>query len=275
MLAHLVARARFGAPLADPFAAAWLWPKLREPFPVVYGVLFMPNHLHIVGELPRDAQVQLGAILSGLTRHTGHAGPLWETAPTTRVPDRQQLQRQLRDVALNECRAGLSRDPLEAPWSTHRDVMGAVIDPWVTHDAVQRAVGWRTRDFQAAWHRYVTGDPCVAAEAAAMPMEEQLPLACLALAALAAHRSAPEALARRSGARRTFAHLAIARGWKVRDAAGACCISDDAVRKLLRKPVELDAATRCLDPRLHRRFEHAPRKSWEPRVSPGMLEHAG
>lgn len=275
MLVHLVARARVGAPLADPFAAGWLWQQLRGRFPVVYGVMFMPNHLHVVGELPDDAPARLGALLSGFTRRAGHAGNLWEPASAVRVPDRQQLQRQLRYVALNECRSGLSRDPLEAPWSTHRDVVGAVIDPWVTPEAVQQAVGWRSNDFRSAWHRYVTGDPSVGAEAVPLPTTvSRASLDSVARAAIAAHRGAPDSLRQRFGARRVFAQLALAQGWKVADVAGLCGISGTAVRGLLAREVDLAAATRCLDPRLHRRFEHVPAKLGKPQLTGGMLEHA-
>ena len=58
MLGHLVVHARSGMPLADAAAARWLWSRLPSRLPVVYGAIFMGNHLHVVGDLPSDAVEQ-------------------------------------------------------------------------------------------------------------------------------------------------------------------------------------------------------------------------
>jgi hypothetical protein len=105
------------------------------------------------------------------------------------VAGRQHLARQVRYVHLNPCRAGLVRDPLAWPWSTHRGVVGAEVDPWVTADRLAAVFDRGTRGFAEWFHGYVSGDPAAAPEGTAFPTRiaaQQYPTANLADIARAA-----------------------------------------------------------------------------------------
>ena len=137
MCIHITAcRTSSVASLTEHERASWIWSKLRKAFPAALAAVLMPNHIHVLSpsECPDAAQRRLRDVLGGFTRHQhpGSAVPVWVPPPIpTTIPDRRHLARQVRYVALNPCRAGLAPDPLTWPWSTHRDVIGAISHPWV------------------------------------------------------------------------------------------------------------------------------------------------
>jgi hypothetical protein len=260
VLVHLTARIYAGPSLvADWREASRLWHHLRRGFPAALGTVLMPSHLHLVSQAgdARGATDRLSRILAGLRGATpaGRAAPRWEPVPPAGIiPDRHHLQRQLRYLALNPCRAGLVRDPLEWVWSTHRDVIGAIVDPWVDAGRVAAALGTRGTGFVARYHEYVTSDPscCVtgtelprAAPASAMA---RFPLARIALAAAAATRELPSLIRRRTPTRDHFLRLCERQGWhSPRLLADVCGVTPQAVWLRTRAPGHgAGAAELCL-----------------------------
>ena len=78
------------------------------------------------------------------------------------MPDEKHALRQIRYIALNPCRAGLTQDPLEWPWSTYRGCFGGVAQPWVSLDVLAELLGWDSVGAFRTWfHKYVSSDPTV------------------------------------------------------------------------------------------------------------------
>ena len=77
----------------------------------------------------------------------------------------------MRYTVLNPSRAGIVDDPLSWPWSTHRDVVGAIADPWVTAERLGAALGSRMASAQDI-HAYVSGDPSVAIAGTPFPFDD-------------------------------------------------------------------------------------------------------
>jgi len=161
---------------------------------------------------------------------------------------------------LNPCRDGLVRDPLAWPWSTHRDAVGAVAEPWVTAATLARELARPRNGFEGWLHRYVSADPSVAVTGTPFPVVAPasrlttFPLLDIARAAAAATRAQPADICWPGATRDLFLRLAARDGW--RDAARlavACDMTPHGVRKNLRKKgvPGLDAAALSLgDPRL-------------------------
>lgn len=269
MYLHLTARASYGLrPFVSPQVCGWAWVRLRALFPGALGAVLMPNHLHLIIPAGPDAKttVPLAHCLAQLSSKLSLPPRTWEVAATSVVPDSKHLARQVRYVALNPCRDGLCKDPLEWKWSTYRGTLGAVADPWVRFDRLAGALGWESRGFRQRLHSYVSGDPSVHSEGTRFPVPAPsrefalVPLERVAQAAIAATEAEPGAIRRRHRARTLFVLLAWHQGW--RDAAlvaryaqvdrktlypklkgrsddllaaGALCLGDDRLRDAERK----------------------------------------
>ena len=276
MMWHVTARAVGRLkPLETFAAAAVMWDLLRRAFPLALAAVVMPDHFHLIVALVAAAATALrqhvGALLSGLTRsgvgglsglsRGGLGGPrrtLWEPVPPpVPVPDVHHLRRQVRYLALNPCRAHLCRDPLSWIFSTHRDVVGAVVDPWVTATRLAAALGASPDGFAAAHHAYVAADPTVQVAGTppprAAPGRESpvVPLEAVAAAAAAALRLPPDAVGTRAAGRRLFVHLARHQGWRESGVlAKRCRVLPRQIRRLWGQPAQgLDAARLCLGDR--------------------------
>jgi hypothetical protein len=135
----------------------------------------------------------------------------------------EALRRNVRYVALNPCRASLVRCPLAWPWSTHRDVMGTCVDPWVTADRLAMAFGRSSAGFAEWYHRYVSADPSTVVDGTALPIAAMprplvaVPLQWIADAVLSATRTGPAALRARGFPRALFFALAFDQGWTQTD----------------------------------------------------------
>lgn len=239
MYVHLVARTLFGVRPFHDSAAAWdLWAALRRGAPNAVAACLMPNHLHQIEETadPDAARRRLAARLAAFSRKQGWPR-LWERLPAPEpIPDAKHLMRQVRYVHLNPCRARLVADPLCWPWSTHRGVVGAELQPWVTSERMVCCLGCGAGDFATWFHRYVSGDPHVAVEGTPLPVPEppravaELPLARVVEAARAAAPSFARAR------RRLAVALALDQGWRDMDViASALDITPRAVRRLAQK----------------------------------------
>lgn len=216
---HLVARTCLGVPVFRDADLAWaLWAVLKRATTTAVAACIMPNHLHLIVDT-LDAERARAALAKRLAAFAGHAGfgRLWAPLPpAVPIPDGKHLLRQVRYVHLNPCRAELVADPLCWPWSTHRGVLGAELEPWVTAQRLSRAIGRTTRGFAPWFHGYVSSDPTTAVGGTPMlasaPSTEfaRFPLETVFAAAAAATPHPAQRLLRR----RLTVLLARDQGWR-------------------------------------------------------------
>jgi hypothetical protein len=236
-------------------------------FPNPLAAALMPNHLHLLTALadPVAAHASFRRLLASFAR-SFDLPTLWSTVPEPRLlatPDK--VLRQVRYIGLNPCRPvrvgrleiQLAADPLGYEWSTHRDAVGGIADPWVTAEVILDACGIAATDPVAWLHSYVSSDPHVAVAGTPMPAPA-LPttIDAAVAAACTAHRAEPESIGRRGPVRATFLGLITAAGL---DVAAACGRARVDPRAILRAPAPPDAALLCAgDERLR------VRTSWTP-----------
>jgi hypothetical protein len=212
-----------GAFLAQSEPAAWLWRKLRELSPLALAVVLMPTHLHL---LVPDRSLSLDRFRRLLVafgaRFRLHS-PWLPIGPPRSYPTRDKVLRQIRYIHLNPCRPSrigtadvrLVADPLLWEWSTHRDLVGAVADPWVT----PARLGPLARPDAGWWHGYVSSDPSVHVQGTPRPEPASactvptVPLDRILRAAAAATRSGSDGVRRRGACRNAFFDLAFDQGW--------------------------------------------------------------
>jgi len=221
-----------------------MWSALRGAFPAALACCLMPDHLHLLVPADEEAWERLCKVLGRL------GGWPYRRPPAPGLPlNREKTRRNVRYVLLNPCRAGLVSDPLEWVWSTHRDLIGAVREPWPDPGALAGL---------GIDHRYVSSDPSVAVVGTAAPSMEgfkpwEQPLGRVALAALAACRSPTSDLRRRTEARTVFLQLAWECGWRnATQLGGYCSIRRAAVHRAWKRERITHEARLCLaDARLY------------------------
>lgn len=161
-MVHIVMKAKTGTLLFHTWdEASELWRRLIEAFPGLVALVLMPDHVHLV--VPQDDRQRVRALQSGYARwrnaRRGQRGAAFEPHPqAVAIPDRLHLQRTIRYIHLNPCRARLVNDPLDWPFSTHRDAVGLA---W--------PAARRPEDDPARFHAYVSGDPSVSLEGTHLP----------------------------------------------------------------------------------------------------------
>jgi hypothetical protein len=243
--------------LLDHEVASWLWAQLRGAFPNALAACLMPDHPHVLvqGADLVAARRQLGSVVSAL-RRSGNPGAAIRWAPalaTGPFVTPVKLGRQVRYIALNPSRAGYVKDPLAWLWSTHRDIVGAVSDPWITARRLAWALGRPIDGFRVAQHAYVSGDPSTHVAGTPPPYRAAptalslAPVGDVLAAALAATRSVPRAILGPTAARREFLALASAQGW--RDAkllARLCGASERTVYRHFANATPSAASLLCL-----------------------------
>lgn len=267
-IVHLAVRSTPGvAPFESFEAASWTWSRMRACFPSALGAMLMPNHLHLVTGTDdvRASRRLLARVVGHLQRWWARGCELWERVRMPKiVVVGKSLFQELRYVALNPTRAGLCRDPLEWPWTTHRDVMGAVVDPWIDVERLAKALCTSAEKLRAKWHNYVSGDPSVSisgtpppepAAATAVPTRPLHEILCAVAAAL---RVPVNRLRYDARARPLVVALARSQGWT--DNARLATALDTSVRNIQRTgpadPAALRAVELCLgDRRLWAAFE--------------------
>lgn len=272
-LFHVVART-WGRTLCSPPLAPALWTALRAAFPDALSATLMPDHAHVIApaESARDARTRLAAALSGLKRSRVGAHMEWQpTTPPPEIPDQKHLMRQIRYVALNPTRSRYVSDPLAWLWSTHRDVCGAVVDPWVTPDRLARALGEPTTGFARSFHAYVSSDPSVAVAGTAFPIAARpsnapwTGLGQMLAATCAAHRVLPTSIRFRGEPRTTFLDMARMSGCIDRRALRAVTGASRVTlwRHAMRTAAVHEAAWLCLgDARLLEAIDLPDRRSF-------------
>ncbi|MEZ4446258.1 MAG: hypothetical protein R3B72_44685 [Polyangiaceae bacterium] len=284
---HWAIRARKGRlPFLDQTLARWVWQRLQASFPEALAAIFMPNHLHLAtpddgSRSPRRLAGILGASAPALGQAEGR-GALWQPIePPTRIESPDKLQRTLRYIWLNCCRPWrhqgrwiqLVDDPLQWPWSTLHDSIGAIVNPWVPADRVARALEWPSACVERLFH-YAVSDDHVAPAAQAFPLRPapspvpDRPLANILAAALATTRLPTEALQRRTPARQIAIGLARRQGWTQATAlAPTFATHRTSISRIATHvaPTLLETAALCLDPRMH------PRTIAIPTTGPRLL----
>jgi hypothetical protein len=262
---HLTARvSRSMPPLDDAEVGAWLWSHLRQAFPGAIAAVLMPDHPHLVlaSDEPERDRRRLARMLGQLGRRAGVRGQASEVPPAEPIRGGPVLSRHVRYVALNPCRRGLAGCPLAWPWSTHRDVIGATVDPWVTAVRLAAALGGAWQGFASRHHAYVSAGPHAHVAGTPMPsaaVPTTLPavgLGTIAEASAAALRVPVTSMRRCGAARALFVALAIDQGWThVGRLAEVCGCSRRTVHRHAAAvdPEALHAARLCLgDVRLRR-----------------------
>lgn len=247
MWIHLTATLGRDAPaLTRPDVAGWLWPRLRDAFPSSIATTLMPDHPHLLpqSDEPELARQRLARLLGQLARKFD-VRQAADVPPADVIRPGTVLARQVRYIALNPCRDGLTRCPLSWMWSTHRDVVGATVDPWVTGERLARALGDRRSDFVERYHAYVSGDPTSAVGGTPLPRAAGSSRAALfglgeiAAACAAALRLPIAATRRRGDARGLFVALALDQGWN--DTRLLADLCDCAPLTIRRRAMSVDA----------------------------------
>lgn len=138
-----------------------LWSRLIRLGPITVAAI-MPDHVHLV--LRRVDEGAWHGCLSGFARwrnhHRNEHGRLvWLPAPPPEpLRSRSHLERTVRYVHLNPCRAHLVDDPLAWPYTTHRDAVGLAVPGII-----------RTERDPPGFHAMVSGDPSVAVDGTDLP----------------------------------------------------------------------------------------------------------
>jgi hypothetical protein len=137
-----------------------LWDSFTSAGPGAI-VCVMPNHVHILA--PESHRQRFQSSLSSYARWLNHrrgaTGPLWQPlADAGDLIDQRKIQRSIRYIHLNPCRAGIVEDPLAWPFSTHRDLVGLTLRP--AAERCRRPI---------AFHRYVSADPTVHTDGTYLP----------------------------------------------------------------------------------------------------------
>jgi hypothetical protein len=258
-LVHLTARAvPPRAPFSDPLHAAWFWERARDAFPRGLANVLMPNHPHlfVVVEDPARARVTFARLIGALAQRMGIARGLFEPIPGVQVVEgRDKVLRLVRYILLNPCRARLCRDPLEWLWSTARDLVGAVANPWIRLEGLVDALGPGPRISLAGFHRFVSSDACVAVQGTPLPRPvvssacPARPLHHIVQAAAVATRAPASLIAQHGDTRQLLVALARDQGWRgSADLGELVSLSARSVARLVAScdPALVEAGRMCL-----------------------------
>lgn len=229
------------------------------------AAVLMPNHLHLILPKNEDNDTdfrKLTGLLGAISRRS-KVRKLWQSIPLPAdIPDKFHLRRQVRYVALNPCRKGLCKDPLEWYWSTYREVMGATVERRESAGRMACALGESSKRFEVRFHSYVSADPSVQVSGTPPPTpavskiwaEESI--GEILAASAGALRMSPSEVQKQGVLRSLFIHLACRHGWRQPSLLSRICgITPRAVHLILNRPVPrgIEAAELCLgDCRLRR-----------------------
>ena len=258
-LPHYAVHTLRGVPsICEGKAAAWLWKHLRRGFPSAFGAMLMPDHIHVIPMVrdERRARRRLSDILAHFTRNFARGQNVWRPMdPPIPVRGPKMLARSVRYVSDNPCRENLTPDPLAWNFTTHRDVMGAIANPWVMPEDLARAMDWSLQEFQARFHAYVSGDPSVDVRGTPPPQPAtpcdvaEIPLRNLIRAVASCTRTRPEAVTRPGLPRTLRVPLALVLGWRDhRLLARVIQTTERSVRRIAAAPLDsrvLRAALLC------------------------------
>lgn len=255
MFVHHVLRTRAGRPLfSEAVVADELWRALRRAFPHALAVCLMPNHFHLLDNTddPRHDHDRLVHIAGACARRLGESR-IWSPSPMPEPVAPDKLLRVVRYIHLNAPRGHLG-DLLSYLYCTHRGVIGAEHDPWVSAARAARTLGRSECGFAESFHDYVSSDPSVSPHGSPFPRPAPprdcaaVPLADVLAAAHAGTYWCPPRVERHA-----VVLLGVDQGWPISVLASVLGIHRDSARRLARRPdaALLAAARLCLgDPRL-------------------------
>ncbi len=145
--------------LTDEPVAARLWHGLRKAFPLALAAILMPDHFHLILRCIdwRAARRRLAHVAAGAVWGLGR-GTWWPIEPPREISNFKHLRRQVRYVHLNPNRDHLVDDPARWLWSTHRDALGAVVQPWVSPTRLAAELRWVCPAFGDEFHHFVSAD---------------------------------------------------------------------------------------------------------------------
>ncbi len=127
----------------------------------IHAFCLMTNHVHLLVQV---ADLSLSRIMQNISfRYTrwsnwrqGKSGHLFQGRYKAVLVDADEYLLELvRYLHLNPVRAGIAKDPLEFPWSSHRAYCGKEIIPWLTPDLTLSAFGKRRDAARRKFHQFV------------------------------------------------------------------------------------------------------------------------
>jgi REP element-mobilizing transposase RayT len=165
---HVYNRVTRGEPVfSDEDAARRFVGLLREVMErdgvTVFAWTLMSNHYHLaVRTGPVSLDRPMRSLQQRFTRHfnTHHQlfGPLWQGRYRAKLVEHQaHLDQLLAYIHLNPVAGGLVDDPIEYPWSGHREILGKTKGSLVDVDEVLRVFGTTRRAARAAYVRAIKG----------------------------------------------------------------------------------------------------------------------
>lgn len=211
---HLAMQARFPhVPNKDRERCVRVWQEMRRRFTGVVAAVIMPDHLHLI-HYSTETSMELELKWIQLRRWLNFQGMVWvKSGPPVPIPNRHHLKRQVRYVHLNPCRDRLCTDPLQWEWSTHREYLGGVIDPWVDVGRALDVMGLaKTEAGLRGFHKYVSSDPSADVSGTRFPPSEKnqsiwfLNLEAAEAALVLAFRAPKDALRKKGPLRRAAIH---------------------------------------------------------------------
>ena len=134
---HLVATTRGGdRSLVWPEQAGWLWERLRANFEDALSLVVMPDHVHLVA-MPAGVE-RVRRVFAAFTVRFGVRFDVLEPQPANSP---EIAGRMMRYGFFNPLRDRLVEDPWAWPWSTLRDLGGAVYPVWTRLSSVTMTLG--------------------------------------------------------------------------------------------------------------------------------------
>ncbi len=260
-------------PLHRGDVARWLWPRLRRAFPDALAACILPNGVQLVhlGNEPRWMTRRLNRLMGQLGRRfsvRGRCADTWVQRPLT---SNAAILQAIQQVIASPCREKLVDEPASWVFSTYRDLLGAVVSPWVSparlanwvpisHLSTRALAGVNSKNT----HHGLPPDRNALLLPAPAAATTEPRLTFLATAAAAATRQTPAQIRQRGSTRNIFVRLAILHGsGSHRQLAARCDCSLRTIFHILTRDIEdeVHAAQLCLeDPRL-RSFENLPQPS--------------
>lgn len=277
-IVHLMSHTRLGRlELADPAVARRYWRYLRDGFPDTLAASIMTNHNHLITPTadPERARIRFARATGAIAR--GHGRGVWEpTIYADPIETPESLRSAVRYVITNPCESGYVCDPLEWIWSTHRDVVGAIADPWVDAGHLLDLMGMPDVCSPEQFHRWIMLSDRVPINPTPFPkfpapgLAGQFTIREAAQAAASAYRIDVRRLFKHRSARALFVEICRVYGWDdIEQMTAALSISRRTIwRDRNSPPGESITAAGALylgDPRLsHPQIEWPSRRPTKP-----------
>ena len=127
----------------------------------VHAFCLMTNHIHLavqVGDIPLSRGMQNLSFrytrwINWRVKRTGHL--FQGRYKAVLVDGDRYLQELVRYIHLNPVRAGMTKSPVEYPWSGHRAYLGKELLPWLTTDWLLEQFGTTVNKARAGYRDFV------------------------------------------------------------------------------------------------------------------------